>query len=334
MVCLTLPPSPPACQVAYLNLTRRTVYNPNVTLLDLSARAKARIIEASFQQNDTLFNITIPPPLSNTTYDNLTVAEVVTYFEAGINNYAAGAGISPPQYNNSLPDHNDTGLGPLRTDYNLVTWLGNTTAYMICDLPMRGPTYVGTCQDLTNTCTQTTTGDASVPWTCTHLIDGVDQNVTVKGSLADEAYRADCEAPCDHVQDCNILCQCYGTCSSTQYCVCAACEALNFNAAADSSFMSIVSVAQTVRGGAGQGSDPGRGAGGEAWGGAGQGGAGQGRSGRAGRGGAGQGGAGQGRAVRRRAGQGRAGWGGQGTRGVARVARPRPLDLTPRLLLT
>lgn len=120
--------------------------------------------------------------------------------------------------NGTLPSANATQLnqtslwGPngLQTSYNLTAWIGNTTAYMYCDLQDRGPQYLGVCMDMPVNCI-TTTSD-SVPYNCT-TIPG---NATIAGNLSDTSYRANCEAPCDAQLDCNAICQCYGACSATQ----------------------------------------------------------------------------------------------------------------------
>lgn len=57
--------------------------------------------------------------------------------------------------------------------------------------------------------------------------------------------RRDCELPCDMQQDCNTLCECWGSCGADSYCTCRACEALAPDAASDTQFFTIQNAAAT-----------------------------------------------------------------------------------------
>ncbi len=95
--------------------------------------------------------------------------------------------------NMSLPKADDPALGNLSTAYNLVSWDGNTTAYMVCALDMRGPEYLGVCIDMNNTCAVST--NDTKPYNCTYLDE--EGGAEVVGNLSNPVYREDCEMPCD-----------------------------------------------------------------------------------------------------------------------------------------
>jgi hypothetical protein len=127
-------------------------------------------------------------------------------------------------------------------DYNLASWGGNVTAFLTCSLDTRGPEFLGSCQPMPVACAVQTPASSDVPYACTRASDG--SNVT--GSLANATYRQECELPCDVQQDCNALCECWGACDAgTQYCACAACQALHPDAASDEQFFTIQSAAAT-----------------------------------------------------------------------------------------
>ena len=65
----------------------------------------------------------------------------------------------------TIPNMNSTALGDLRTEYNFVSWTGNTTAYMQCALDSRGPQYLGQCVTMNQTCTVSNLDTA--PYNCT-----------------------------------------------------------------------------------------------------------------------------------------------------------------------
>jgi hypothetical protein len=59
-----------------------------------------------------------------------------------------------------------------------VSWVGNTTAYMTCNLPARGPQYVGTCYTPPVSCVST--NNDTRPYNCT----AYDTGLQVPGNLA------------------------------------------------------------------------------------------------------------------------------------------------------
>lgn len=63
--------------------------------------------------------------------------------------------------------------------------------------------------------------------------------------IACHVCRRDCELPCDMHQDCNTLCECWGSCGTDSYCTCRACEALAPDAASDTQFLTIQNAAAT-----------------------------------------------------------------------------------------
>ncbi len=212
---------------ASINMTRRVVYNTSVHMLDLAPRARARIAELKGQQDDVA-SFVIQAPLAtykNLTFANVTVGQLYSTF------LAAGA------TNATIPKPDNATLGMFAIPYNLVAWQGNTTAYMRCDLDDRGKEFVGECVAMNVSCVSTL--NDTVPYNCTYLAD----QTPVPGSLSNVTYRRDCETHCDRRLDCNTLCECYNTCSATEYCECPACVALHENAADDDQFVSIRSVA-------------------------------------------------------------------------------------------
>ncbi|KAG2499695.1 hypothetical protein HYH03_002630 [Edaphochlamys debaryana] len=212
-------------QRAFLNMTRRVVYGVNVHLLDLAPRAQARYLEV-IQQAANVSSIAVPPPLSsyqNYTFLPTTVGAVYDSF------IAAGATSS------ALPDPANATLGQFALPYNLIEWPGNRTAYLQCDLQKRAPEYVGTCVDMNVTCTAQPS-NATVPYICTDVLLG---GVAIGGDMSISDYRARCEMPCERRLDCATVCECYGGCGAGQYCECAACAALNSNAALDAEFVDV-----------------------------------------------------------------------------------------------
>lgn len=74
-------------------------------------------------------------------------------------------------------------LGVVAVNYNLAEWNGNTTAYLTCNLNIRGPEYLGTCADMPVACVATTV-DAQ-PYNCSRLSNGL----TVAGNISNAGYR-------------------------------------------------------------------------------------------------------------------------------------------------
>ncbi|GLC33126.1 hypothetical protein PLESTB_000367500 [Pleodorina starrii] len=213
-------------QVASLNMTRRVVYSTDVHLLDLVPRALARSaeVDAIRAQVDGFAVPARVATYKNYKFANVTVKDVALAFAA------ANA------TNATLPDPDNRELKEYGIAYDLVSWQGNTTAYMRCALELRAPSYTGECVAMNNTCVATV--NDTVPYNCTYLPGGA----TVPGSLANSSYRLDCETPCDRRFDCNTICECYGSCKDTEYCECEACAALSANAAADTQFVDIRSI--------------------------------------------------------------------------------------------
>jgi hypothetical protein len=81
----------------------------------------------------------------------------------------------------SLPDA--PSLGPLAVDYNLATWDGNSTAYLTCNLPLRGPEYLGRCVPMPVACTLNPVD--SKPYNCSRLSDAS----VVTGNISNADYR-------------------------------------------------------------------------------------------------------------------------------------------------
>ncbi|GIL76287.1 hypothetical protein Vretimale_5865 [Volvox reticuliferus] len=225
----TLSPQP-----AFLNLSRRVVYDYSVHLLDLKPRAEARVVEVqSIRKGVEAFSIPVVRATYNATnynytFKNTTVGDVVTAFTAAKANTTF------------LPNPNDTSLRfqdlYLNTSYNLVSWAGNTSAYMRCNLADRAPDYVGECVAMENTCLSTV--NDTMPYLCKRASD----NSTIDGTISNQTYRIQCELPCDKRFDCNTICECFGTCLATEFCQCKACNDLG-DATTDVQFLEIQSVA-------------------------------------------------------------------------------------------
>ena len=255
-------------QPAYLNITRRTIVTPNLTMAQVHDKAVARLAELD---NITANVLDIKVP-RDTRYNfgfpaTMTIAQLIEAF-ADAMEYTSDSTFCKTWTNaavpncvnvtlpatyptktayvpfNLLPSSESpklnltawTTLGVstgMQTMYNLVKWTGNTTAYLTCNLPLRNNTYVGMCVDMDVSCVAST--NDTVPYTCTKYAD----NSTVVGTIADTDYRVGCELPCDKKLDCNALCECYGTCSDNQYCLCTACAKMNGAAQMDASFQDI-----------------------------------------------------------------------------------------------
>ena len=198
-------------QPANQAITRTSIYNnPLVTTQSIARLAAARAIELNKQRQDVLA-IDIPPP--SELYTPKTLAQLISLFLAAgavspIRNIGTTGGPTP-----TLPDANSTALGDLRTQYNMVKWTGNTTSYLQCDLANRGSDYLGICWALNVTCT--TTNNDTAPYKCFDLLS----NANVTGTVASPTYRLGCELPCDRVQDCTTLCECWSSCSTSEVCV-------------------------------------------------------------------------------------------------------------------
>lgn len=139
--------------------------DPNITFSTYATRTIARIAEIAAQQA-SVRQISIQGPNKLTA----TIGDITAAFAA------AGANTTV------LPAA--PGLGQFAIDYNLAQWDGNTTAYLTCNLDIRGPEYLGTCVDLPVTCT-TNTGSDTNPYNCTNLSDGT----SVPGSIRNVSYR-------------------------------------------------------------------------------------------------------------------------------------------------
>ncbi|WIA39913.1 hypothetical protein OEZ86_013355 [Tetradesmus obliquus] len=202
---------------AHLALYRRRLnQDPNLTFGDWATRTNARINEIK-QQQDSVAAVSISGPDGITA----TVGQVVAAFQA------AGATTA------WLPAAPAVGPPLSVADYNLATWDGNTTAYLSCNLDIRGPEYLGMCTDMPVTCASQTNDTA--PYSCARVGD----NSTVPGTIRNSTYREQCELPCDMQLDCNALCECWDSCGSSQYCLCSACKDLHPDAAADTQFFTI-----------------------------------------------------------------------------------------------
>lgn len=125
---------------------------------------------------------------------------------------------------------------PPRFNYDLVSWTGGQTAYLTCGVPdmtSRIQDYAGSCYsvgdlsawpeavNVTNTCA-VNNGNGTHPYTCSDS-KGVTLFTTSAG-VAEEAYRKECEWPCDLFTDCNAICVCAPTCAAGQYCLCNTCK--------------------------------------------------------------------------------------------------------------
>jgi hypothetical protein len=218
-------------QPAYQAITRATVYNnPNITLQTLAGLSNNRTTELNSIQDETL-NITITSPLTSK-YPDKTLNEIVNQF------LMAGAS-SPLSWQTAssilLPDMNSSALGDLRTEYNFVSFKGNATAYLQCNLETRGKNYVGKCMEMPVSCALS--GGDNPPYLCTEYSTG---NNFTGLLMSDASYRQGCEFPCDRQKDCSTVCECWGSCKTNQACVCDACRSLNLDASLNSEFLSII----------------------------------------------------------------------------------------------
>lgn len=68
-------------------------------------------------------------------------------------------------------------------DYNLATWDGNSTAYLTCNLGLRGPEYQGRCVPMPVTCTANPVD--SKPYNCSRL----SESSVVSGNISNAEYR-------------------------------------------------------------------------------------------------------------------------------------------------
>jgi hypothetical protein len=143
-----------------------SLQDPNLTFGDWATRTAARIAEIKTQQ-DSVAAVSITGPDGTTA----TVGQVLAAFQA------AGATTA------WLPAAPAVGSPVAIADYNLATWDGNTTAYLSCNLELRGPEYLGTCTDMPVTCAGQTNDTA--PYACTRIED----NSTVSGSIRNSTYR-------------------------------------------------------------------------------------------------------------------------------------------------
>lgn len=150
---------------AQLVLLHARTQDPGVTFSTYATRTIARIAEIATQQANVL-QISIQSPDST----NATISDIVDAFKA------AGASTT------TLPA--SPSLGPFALDYNLAQWGGNTTAYLTCNLDVRGPEYLGACVDLPVTCTNNPGSDTR-PYNCTKVAD----NSTVPGTIRNITYR-------------------------------------------------------------------------------------------------------------------------------------------------
>ncbi len=76
-----------------------------------------------------------------------------------------------------------------QVNYDFIVWPGNTTAYLYCDLPLRGPQYVGTCISM-DSLTCVASNNVSNPFACTNATS------VIAGNISDTSYRLACEIPC------------------------------------------------------------------------------------------------------------------------------------------
>ncbi len=191
----------------------------------------------------TAFHTAMGRPTANSTVCQTQGCTAVTLPNGNTTIFLPNATL--PSANNSALNSTAWGGAGIKTDYNLVVWQGNNTAYLTCELPNRGPEYYGTCTNMAVTCLNNNNND-TIPYNCTRLSDGA----PVTGSLSVVAYRSDCEFPCDLKQDCDAICDCtyVGGCNATQTCTCKACTDLNKVASADSQFVDITASATSVRG--------------------------------------------------------------------------------------
>ncbi|KAL6749264.1 hypothetical protein V8C86DRAFT_2852326 [Haematococcus lacustris] len=251
-------------QPAFLNITRRSIYTPDITMPDMATRAAARREEVRAQQLETLGIHILHDPTYNYSYPDITVEDLLLAFGNALNTpdpyysqplcnttsqQAAGcmpvllsdnqttvflSNFSLPWANNSALNLTKWGAGVgLQTAYNLTWWQGNTTAYLSCNLDSRAPEYQGTCVAMPVSCNAT--GNESTPYNCTNYVTGA-----LTGNVSDTLYRSQCEYHCDRQTDCNAICECYGNCGSNQFCECQACSSMSY-ASNDQQFQDILS---------------------------------------------------------------------------------------------
>jgi hypothetical protein len=140
----------------------------NLTFIDYGARVQARIVELAAQEADVAA-ISITGPDSR----KATIAQVRSAFQSAGGNTTW------------LPAAPALG-SLLAVDYNLATWSGNTTAYMTCNLAIRGPEYLGTCSDMPVSCAVNSSDTSGMyPYKCNRVSD----NGTVAGSISNSSYR-------------------------------------------------------------------------------------------------------------------------------------------------
>lgn len=136
-----------------------------MTFATYANRTIARVAEIGVQQAN-VSGISMAGPNSTTT----TIAAITAAFKS------AGANTTV------LPASTD--INQFAVDYNLASWDGNTTAYLTCNLDIRGPDYVGKCTDLPVQCVVNPGSDTN-PYNCTRFSD----NSTVAGSIRNVTYR-------------------------------------------------------------------------------------------------------------------------------------------------
>lgn len=154
------------CQLTAAAALLCSTQDPNLTFGDWATRTNARINEIK-QQQDSVAAVSISGPDGITA----TVGQVVAAFQA------AGASTA------WLPAAPAVGPPLSVADYNLATWDGNTTAYLSCNLDIRGPEYLGMCTDMPVTCASQTNDTA--PYSCARVED----NSTVPGTIRNSTYR-------------------------------------------------------------------------------------------------------------------------------------------------
>jgi hypothetical protein len=140
-----------------------TLQDAGISFAEYATRARARITEIAAQQA-SVAALSIVGPDQTATVGQLQAA----FTAAGANNTFVPAA---------------SAITLLAVDYNLATWEGNTTAYLSCNLAVRGPEYLGRCVDMPVTCGSTTI-DAQ-PYNCSSLADGS----VVAGNISDASYR-------------------------------------------------------------------------------------------------------------------------------------------------
>lgn len=217
---------------------RRLTQDPNMTFVAWGSRAEARASEIAAQRAevDAMALHLDAVGDGGSGGGGKTVGALVRAFR--------GAGAT----SSFLPPLNSTALGAYAAAYDLASWGGGAYEFVSCDLVRRAPEYVGVCSAKPVSCAPTS--DDNRPYNCTRLIDGgggdgngnggAPAGTTVQGNLTSSAYREQCELPCDLELDCGALCSCGSSgCAPGEVCVCAACRALQGDAAADGEFVTI-----------------------------------------------------------------------------------------------